>query len=117
MQRFTSTDLKNRLGDVAEEARIAPVVVARNGRPDLVVMSFREYLRLQKESDAAWGAVAKKVHSERDYLSAEETRNVLDEILKEEHVRKGRDKRRPPSRKPATTQNSARRRKIAIAAQ
>ena len=120
MLKFTATDLKNRLGDVADEARAAPVVITRNGRPDLVLLSARAFALLQKESDLVWGTAAERAHAKGDYLSVEESASILRRMMGEtdgRSVGRGparRAKRAGPAKKyPA----ESRRRKIAVAAE
>lgn len=117
MLKFTATDLKNRLGDVADEARSNPVIITRNGRPDLVLLSARAFALLQKESDLVWGTVAKRAHAKGDYLSVEESATMLRRMMGETDGR-GIDRvaagRTEPAKKRAA---QPRRRKIAVAAE
>ena len=119
MRKFTATELKNRLGDVADEARAGPVVITRNGRPDLVLLSARTFAMPQKESDFIWGAAAERSHAKSDYLSVEESATILSRMMGEKDGHgagktAGRTKRAGPAkRRPA----QSRRRKVAVAAE
>lgn len=120
MLKFTATDLKNRLGDVADEARSNPVIITRNGRPDLVLLSARAFALLQKESDLVWGTVAKRAHAKGDYLSVAESATMLRRMRGEADGRgvdggpAGRAKRAGPAKKRPAQSG---RRKIAVAAE
>ena len=120
MRNFTATDLKNRLGDVADEARAGPVVITRNGRPDLVLLSARAFALLQKESDLVWGTAAGRAHAKGGYLSVAESATMLRRMMEGTDGRgvgggaARRAKRTEPAKKrPA----QSRRGKIAVAAE
>lgn len=120
MLKFTATDLKNRLGDVADEARAGPVVITRNGRPDLVLLSARAFALLRKESDLVWGTAAERAHAESDYLSIEESATMLRRMMGETDGRGvGRGTARRTKRAETAKKRPAqsRRRKIAVAAE
>jgi len=46
MRKFTSTDAKNRFGELVDAARLAPVAITKYDRPFVVVMAVEEYERL-----------------------------------------------------------------------
>ena len=46
MRRYTTTELKNRTGDVLDAASREAVAIARHGTPRFVVMSLERYERL-----------------------------------------------------------------------
>ncbi len=117
MLKFTATDLKNRLGDVADEARSMPVVITRTGRPDLVLLSARAFALLQNESDLVWGTVAKRAYAKGDYLSGEESATMLRRVMGEADGR-GIDRAAAGRTEPAKKRPAqSRRRKIAVAAE
>ncbi len=42
----TATEAKNRFGYVCAQAKAAPVIVEKDGRPDSVILSYDDYLAL-----------------------------------------------------------------------
>jgi prevent-host-death family protein len=48
--RITATDAKNRFGQVCSEAKRAPVIVERDGRPDTVIVSYEQWLKATRPS-------------------------------------------------------------------
>ena len=44
----TATELKNRAGQVIEQAQHEDVIVSRQGRPYVVVVAWKEYRQLQE---------------------------------------------------------------------
>jgi antitoxin Phd len=54
MKSVTSTEAKNQLGQVLESALIGPVAITKTGRKVAVLLSYKEYERLQALEDASW---------------------------------------------------------------
>ncbi len=48
MPRVSSTDLSNRLGQYQDEALKHPVIITKNNRDRLVMLSIEEYRRLKQ---------------------------------------------------------------------
>ncbi len=48
MPKVSSTDLSNRLGQYQDEALIRPVIITKNNRERLVLLSIEEYRRLKQ---------------------------------------------------------------------
>ncbi len=48
MSRVSSTELSNRLGQYQDEALRRPVIITKNNRDRLVMMSIEEYRRLKQ---------------------------------------------------------------------
>ncbi len=48
MPKVSSTDLSNKLGQYQDEALIRPVIITKNNRDRLVMMSIEEYRRLKQ---------------------------------------------------------------------
>ncbi len=48
MPRVSSTDLSNRLGQYQDEALIRPLIIPKNNRDRLVLLSIEEYRRLKQ---------------------------------------------------------------------
>ncbi len=48
MPRVSSTDLSNRLGQYQDEARKRPLIITKNNRDRLVMLSIEEYRRLKQ---------------------------------------------------------------------
>jgi prevent-host-death family protein len=42
----TATEAKNRFGHICAQAKTAPVIVEKDGRPDSVILSYADYLDL-----------------------------------------------------------------------
>jgi prevent-host-death family protein len=47
MRNFSAKDAKNRFGLMIDEARLAPVVIEKHGRPVAVVCSVEEFERMK----------------------------------------------------------------------
>lgn len=82
MPRISSTDLSNRLGQYQDEALIRPLIITKNKRDRLVLLSIEEYRRLKqldrkalfvKElTDADLEAISRaEVPVEHDHLNVE----------------------------------------------
>ncbi len=48
--QVTATQAKNRFGNICAQAKTAPVVVEKDGRPDSVVISFEHYMHLTQSA-------------------------------------------------------------------
>lgn len=48
MKTMTAKDAKNNFGVLLEEAQRGPVTIQKNGRPVAVLVSMREYERLEE---------------------------------------------------------------------
>lgn len=44
--QFTATEAKNRFGYVCAQAKVGPVVIEKDGRPDSVIVSYDEFQAL-----------------------------------------------------------------------
>jgi len=82
MSRVSSTELSNRLGQYQDEALQRPVIITKNNRERLVLMSIEEYRRLkqldrqalfvEELSDAELEAIRRaEVPAEYDHLNIE----------------------------------------------
>ena len=78
MRSITSTTAKNQLGQVLEAALTEPVTITKTGRKVAVVLSWKEYERLQALEDAWWAHEAGRAESE-GYLGVRATRRFLRE--------------------------------------
>lgn len=78
MRSITSTSAKNQLGQVLEAALTEPVTITKTGRKVAVVLSWKEFERLQALEDAWWAREAERAESE-GYLGARATRRFLRE--------------------------------------
>lgn len=58
MEQVTATEVKNRLGTYLDHAALEPIIVAKSGRPFVVMLSYSEYQRLAAFEDAYWGQKA-----------------------------------------------------------
>ncbi len=50
--RISATDAKNRFGQVCSDAKRAPVVVEKDGRPDTVIVSYERWLEVTQPDPA-----------------------------------------------------------------
>ncbi len=48
MPKVSSTDLSNKLGQYQDEALVRPVIITKNNRDRLVMLSIEEYRRLKQ---------------------------------------------------------------------
>ena len=60
MQSMSAKDAKYGFGRLIDLARAEPVLIAKHGRPVVVVMSIEEYERLKSSSAASEGKKLKK---------------------------------------------------------
>jgi prevent-host-death family protein len=54
----TATELQSKTGAIIDQAIINPVQVTRNNRSVVVLISAKEYERLQAVEDTYWGEMA-----------------------------------------------------------
>lgn len=72
MRSITATDFRHRFAEHLETLGIEPILVEKGGRPVAVVLSIRDYERLQAIEDAYWGELAKEAEK-MGFLTQEET--------------------------------------------
>jgi len=58
MTAVTATELQSKTGAIIDQAIINPVQVTRNNRSVVVLISTKEYERLQAVEDTYWGEMA-----------------------------------------------------------
>ena len=58
MTAVTATELQSKTGAIIDQAIINPVQVTRNNRSVVVLISTKEYQRLQAVEDTYWGEMA-----------------------------------------------------------
>ena len=73
---FTASEAKNKLGLVLDCAQQQPVIIEKQGRPFAVVLSQLAYQRLE---DSFFVLQAKEAEEE-GFLSAEESKNLLEDL-------------------------------------
>ncbi|MBT5264181.1 MAG: type II toxin-antitoxin system Phd/YefM family antitoxin [Rhodospirillaceae bacterium] len=78
----TATELKNRLGQYLDEARVRPVEIEKNGRRAAVLISADEFDRLMSFEDAYWADQAREAEAE-GYLGAEASESWLRKHLED----------------------------------
>ena len=82
MLKVSSTDLSNKLGQYQDEALKRPIIITKNNRDRLVMMSIEEYRRLkqldrkalfvEELTDADLEAISRaEVSGEHDHLNVE----------------------------------------------
>ena len=76
MTTVGATDVKNRFGQIMEQARREPVLVQSHGRDSVVIVDHAEFARLRRLEDAYWEARANEA-VKSGFLSPEETMTRL----------------------------------------
>ena len=76
MVTVAATDLKNRLGQVIDQARREPVLIQSHGRDTVVILDHAEFVRLQHLEDLYWAIRADEA-LKSGFLSPEETMQRL----------------------------------------
>lgn len=73
--KVTATEAKNRFGSLSTQAKRAPVIVLKDGKPDTVILSYEEYeeyLRLKAPSKADLAARRKWFNETyKDWIEAQ----------------------------------------------
>jgi prevent-host-death family protein len=72
MVTVAATDLKNKLGQIIDQARREPILVQSHGRDMVVILDHNEFLRLRQLEDLYWIARA-EIALKSGFLSPEET--------------------------------------------
>ncbi len=80
MTTVGATEVKNRLGQVLEQARKEPVLVQTHGRDSVVILDHAEYQHLRRLEDAYWLVRAEEA-AKGGFLSPEETMARISERL------------------------------------
>jgi prevent-host-death family protein len=76
MVTVAATDLKNKLGQIMDQARREPVLVQSHGRDMVVILDHAEFSRLRRLEDAYWAERAEEA-LKSGFLSPEETMSRL----------------------------------------
>jgi prevent-host-death family protein len=76
MIQVTATELQSKTGQIIEQALLSPVRVTRNKRDIAVLLSSKEYERLETLEDAYWGTAA-KLASKSGSAAQEEINQLL----------------------------------------
>ncbi len=78
--QITATEAKNRFGYVCAQAKTAPVVVEKDGRPDSVVLSYVQFLALNERAMGKSQALRKKEFNEtyKDWIASQN--DLIDKI-------------------------------------
>ncbi len=72
MTTVAASDLKNKFGQIMDQARREPVLVQSHGRDVVVIVDHEEFARLKRVEDAYWAARADKA-TKSGFLSPKET--------------------------------------------
>jgi len=81
MKTFTATAAQSQFGTLLDDAQVEPVAIEKHGKPSAVVMSAREYERLQEIEDLYWAARADDA-ARRGFLGVEESKTFIESTLK-----------------------------------
>lgn len=81
LRTVTATEAKNHFGECLEGIAEAPLVITKTRRPFAVVMSHKEFLRLQAIEDNYWGERAKE-GAASGYVGVKKSRALLGELAK-----------------------------------
>ncbi len=82
MMTVTATDLKNRFGQIVDQARREPVMIQNHGRDAVVILDHAEFERLCRLEDAYWIARADEA-IKSGFLGPEETMRRIQARLSE----------------------------------
>ena len=63
--KVTATEAKNRFGDLCAQAKTAPVIVGKDGRPDSVIVSYEDFQALKIASEKKTPAHRQKEFNEK----------------------------------------------------
>jgi antitoxin Phd len=72
----TATEMKNHFGQCLEEAIQKPVFIQKTGRSVAVMLSMKEYERLESMEDAFWAQKA-MAGEKSGYIGKKESSNLL----------------------------------------
>lgn len=69
--QVTATEAKNRFGHICAQAKTAPVIVEKDGRPDSVIVSYADYQALTAAAQAKTLAQRRREFNEahKDWLA------------------------------------------------
>jgi prevent-host-death family protein len=84
MEYVSSGEMRRKFAEILEEVILHPVVVRKHKRDVAVIMSAKKFAEMQSLEDAILGKMAQKAHQQGDYLSEEESANLIDKILNAE---------------------------------
>lgn len=76
MVTVAATDLKNKLGQIINQAQREPVLVQSHGRDMVVIIDHQEFARLRRLEDAYWTARAEEA-LKSGFLAPEESMAFL----------------------------------------
>lgn len=80
MLTVAATDVKNRFGQIIDQARKEPVMVQSHGRDSVVILDHEEFARLRRLEDSYWGVRAMEA-AKSGFLTPEETMQRLQQRL------------------------------------
>lgn len=82
MQTMPALEAKNHFGQLIEAAQRQPIVVTKQGRPAVVVMSTHEYESYQKQASDRLVNLMRDMHAQAKQRGL--TEEKLDELLADE---------------------------------
>ena len=80
MKVISATEAKTHFGKYINAAMVEPVTVSKTGQETIVMISKREYDRLEACEDAYWGVRALLAENS-GYLGEEEGKKILEKLL------------------------------------
>ena len=96
MQKFPSTEAKDKWGAITDAALQEPVTITKHGRPSLVVTSVRDYEELQRfkheklKADVAIGFEALDRGDSTGFEAEKDFRHFMDDVKKRGRERLGK---------------------------
>jgi prevent-host-death family protein len=82
--KMNAKDAQAHFGEMMSIIRKEPVTITKYGKETAVVISYEEYQKFQNLEDLYWSLKAEEAEKE-GYLSSEDTKSVLDSILKSKY--------------------------------
>lgn len=80
MMHFNATQAKLNFGELIDSARHEPVLIDKNGRAAVVVLSSQEYERLQAVEDQYWHLKA-DMAKRAGFLTETQSRDLIQNML------------------------------------
>lgn len=80
MKTVSATEAKTNFGKYISAAMLEPVTVSKTGQEVIVIISKKEYERLEACDDAYWSIKA-RLAEENGYMGEKEGKKIIDKLL------------------------------------